>query len=222
MNLKRILSYFTPITILKKESKISKSFEVTWNDGKLVLDTENTNFSYGSLQKVLKKGLFEIGIEEIQNAKNILLLGVAGGSVIQTLVNDFNFKGKITGVDIDEEIIEIGKLYFDLDTFENLEIIISDAEVFVKNNADKYELIIIDIFQDNVMPDFLFEVSFINNLKKRLGHNGNILFNTIVFDRNDVERNKKYENLVTIKFKHYAKIPFVEGFNELFILKNNI
>lgn len=220
MNLKRILSYFTPITILKKESNISKSFEVTWNDGKLVLDTENTNFSYGSLQKVLKKGLFEIGIEEIQNAKNILLLGVAGGSVIQTLVNDFNFKGKITGVDIDEEIIEIGRLYFDLDTFENLEIIISDAEVFVKNNADKYELIIIDIFQDNVMPDFLFEVSFINNLKKRLGHNGNILFNTIVFDRNDVERNKKYENLVTIKFKHYAKIPFVEGFNELFILKN--
>jgi spermidine synthase len=220
MNLKRILSYFTPITILKKESKISKSFEVTWNDGKLVLDTENTNFSYGSLQKVLKKGLLEIGIEEIQNVKNILLLGVAGGSVIQTLVNDFNFKGKITGIEIEEEIIEIGNLYFDLDTFENLEIIISDAEVFVKNNADKYELIIIDIFQDNLMPDFLFEVSFINNLKKRLVDNGNILFNTIVYDRNDVERNKKYENLVTTKFKNYTKTPFVEGFNELFILKN--
>lgn len=220
MNLKRILSYLTPITILKKESKISKIFEVTWNNGKLVLDTKNTNFSYGSLQKVLKKGLLKIGIEEIQNVKNILLLGVAGGSVIQTLVQDFNFKGKITGIEIDEEIIEIGQLYFDLDTFKNLKIIISDAEVFVKNNADKYELIIIDIFQDNIMPDFLFEVSFINNLKKRLGENGNILFNTIAYDRNDVERNKKYENLITTKFKNNTKIPFVEGFNELFIIKN--
>ena len=88
---KKILSYFYPITIYKETSTISKSIEVTLYNGEMLLNTKNTNYSFGSLQKILKKGLLEIGAAEISRMESILILGVAGGSVVQTLVTDFSF-----------------------------------------------------------------------------------------------------------------------------------
>jgi spermidine synthase len=53
--------------------------------------------------------------------QHILILGVAGESVIKTLVNDIKFDGKITGVEIDSAIILIANKYFQLNEIENLE-----------------------------------------------------------------------------------------------------
>ena len=110
--LQKLLSYFIPIIIYKKNSLTSQSLEVTWNNGELVLDSKNTNYSYGSLQRILRKGLKYIGFERIRNFDNILVLGVAGGSVIKTLVDEIKYKGKITGVEIDASVIEIANQYF--------------------------------------------------------------------------------------------------------------
>jgi len=96
--LNKILSFLFPINILKQNSSVSSSLEITWNNGQLVMDSKNTNYSYGSLQRILRRGLQSIGFENIKNLNSILVLGVAGGSVIKTLVNEINFKGEITGV----------------------------------------------------------------------------------------------------------------------------
>ena len=90
--IKRVLSFLLPIKIHQKKSVYSKNLEVTWNNGHLVLDSENTNYSFGSLQRVLKKGLKYIGYERIQNFQSILVLGVAGGSVIETLKKEVKFE----------------------------------------------------------------------------------------------------------------------------------
>jgi spermidine synthase len=71
-------------------------------NGKLVLDSENTNYSYGNLQRILRKGLHTIGLERINKMNKILVLGVEGVSVIKTLTEEFKFKGKIIGVEIDK------------------------------------------------------------------------------------------------------------------------
>ena len=163
---KKILSYFYPITVYNKSSNISKSLEVTLYNGKTLLNTKNTNYSYGSLQSVLKKGLKTISKSEISKMDSILVLGVAGGSVIKTLSIDFEFTKSIVGVELDAEIIEIANTYFDLDKISNFKCISADAEQFVSTCEEKYDLIIIDIFQDTEMPEFLFEVDFINNIKQ--------------------------------------------------------
>ena len=82
--LRKILSYFIPVNIYKKNSAVSKTLEVTLNNGKLVLDSKSTNYSYGSLQRILRKGLQYIGFERIRGFENVLVLGVAAGSVIKT------------------------------------------------------------------------------------------------------------------------------------------
>ena len=156
-NIKKFLSYIIPIKIHQKKSEINNNLEITWNNGQLVLDSKNTNFSYGSLQKVLRFGLQDIGFQKIKNFNHILVLGVAGGSVIKTLVDEIKYRGKITGIEIDGIAITLANEYFGLDKIENLEIIIGDAENFIQATTQKFDLVIIDIFQDNVMPDFLFE-----------------------------------------------------------------
>ena len=62
---KKLLSYFLPITIFKQKSTVSQTIEITWTGGKLVLDSENTNYSYGSLQRILRMGLKTIGYKNI-------------------------------------------------------------------------------------------------------------------------------------------------------------
>jgi spermidine synthase len=216
--IQKLFSYFIPINVYKKNSAVSKSLEVTWNNGELVLDSKNTNYSFGSLQRILRKGLKYIGYERIRNFKNILVLGVAAGSVIKTLVDEIKFEGKIIGVEIDKEIITIANDYFKLDTIPNLEIIIDDAFEFVLKTKDKYDLIIIDIFQDTTMPNFLFEDFFINRVNFLLKTNGFILFNTMVISNKDEERNIEYKT----KFnKNYSlrMYPKVETHNELFTIK---
>jgi spermidine synthase len=216
--IQKLFSYFIPINVYKKNSAVSQSLEVTWNNGELVLDSKNTNYSFGSLQRILRKGLKYIGYERIRNFKNILVLGVAAGSVIKTLVDEIKFEGKITGVEIDKEIITIANDYFRLDTIPNLEIIIDDAFEFVLKTKDKYDLIIIDIFQDTTMPNFLFEDFFINRINYLLKTNGFILFNTMVISNKDEERNIEYKT----KFnKNYSlrMYPKVETHNELFTIK---
>jgi len=216
--LKKILSYLYPITLYKEKSSISETLEVTLYNGKYLLNTKNTNYSYGSLQTVLKKGLLEIGKNNISEMKHILILGVAGGSVVKTLVNDFNFLNKITGVELDQHVINIANKYFNLNTFQNFECVIADAQNFVEETPNKYDLIIIDIFNDKVMPAFLFEKDFIHNTKNLLQKKGFILFNIM-----DSKIQKKIisENY----FNHFEEneyvmkvIKNVERFNDLIII----
>lgn len=215
---KKYLSYILPVKIYQKKSTISKNLEVTWNNGQLVLDSENTNYSFGSLQRILRKGLKYIGYKRIQNFESVLVLGVAGGSVIKTLVDEVKFTGKITGVEIDEEVIKIANSYFKLNEIPNLELVIDDAFEYVLKTKEKYDLIIIDIFQDTTMPNFLFEDFFIKRINFLLKVNGFILFNTMVLGFKDRRRNAIYKS----KFdKNYSvrMYPKIEVHNELFTIK---
>jgi spermidine synthase len=217
--IKRLFSYLIPIKIYEAKSTLSKSIEVTWANGELVLDSLNTNYSYGSLQRILKVGLKNIGYKKITVMDSILVLGVAGGSVIKTLVDEVKFKGKITGVELDSEIIKVANTYFKLDQIKNLEIIIDDAFEFVLKTKDKYDLIIIDIFQDTNMPNFLFETFFINRICYLLKSKGFVLFNTMILNETQNLRNKKYVADFNVdKFK-IRTIPRIEFHNELIVIE---
>ena len=217
--IKKICSYFLPIKIYETKSTLSKSLEVTWSNGELVLDSKNANYSYGSLQRILRVGLKNIGYQRIVTMEQILVLGVAGGSVIKTLVEEIKFKGKIFGVEIDPEVITIANTYFKLNEIKNLNIVIDDAFEYVLKTPRKYDLIVIDIFQDTAMPNFLFETFFINRICFLLNKNGFILFNTMILNDEQNDRNKKYvANFYNPQFK-IRTIPRIENHNELIIIE---
>lgn len=217
--LHKLLSYIIPIKIYKTKSSVSKTIEVTWANGELVMDSENTNYSYGSLQRILRKGLKHLGFDKIAKMDSALVLGVAGGSVIKTLVDEIHFEGQITGVDIDSDIIKIANDYFKLNEIKNLNIIIDDAFEFVLKTKDRYDLIIIDIFQDTTMPNFLFEKFFINRICFLLKNKGVVLFNTMCLTAGDNFRNQNFIKDFSIDDYKIQSIPRVELHNELIIIE---
>lgn len=198
---------------------MSKNLEVTWANGELVLDSKNTNYSYGSLQRILRIGLESIGFETVLKSEHILVLGVAGGSVIKTLSEEIGFKGRITGVEIDSEVLQIANSYFGLDKIPNLEIIVDDASKYVLKDKNKYGLIIVDIFQDTTMPDFLFEDAFQKQICELLDKKGIILFNTMCLTDKDRLRNKEYLSNINSEFYTLRTIPRIERYNELIIIE---
>ncbi|HEX8563376.1 MAG TPA: fused MFS/spermidine synthase [Flavobacterium sp.] len=217
--LKRLLSYIVPINIHQQKSAVSKNLEVTWNNGELVLDSKNTNYSYGSLQRILRKGLLHIGAKRILEMQHILVLGVAGGSVIRTLTDELKYANKITGVEIDQTVVELANTYFGLNKILNLEVVIDDAFEFVLKTKERYDLVIIDIFKDTDMPNFLFEKFFFNRLAHLLNHGGYILFNTMTLNGMHDQRNRDFLSAIPSAGFEAQTIPRVENHNELIVIK---
>jgi len=214
----KIVSYLYPIKVKEISSERSGSLEVTLVNGQLVIDSKNANYSYGSLQQVLKKGLRYIGNEELQKAKNILVLGVAGGSVIKTLRNDFKLKASITGVEIDPDVIDLANSYFKLNSISNLNLIVADAFEFVKTTNTTYDFIIIDIFNDSKMPEELFNNDFWLHIYKSLNNDGKCLFNTIYTSQKDSLRNQELNSFLKNLFKSSKQLK-THRINELFVLE---
>jgi spermidine synthase len=216
---KKYLSYLYPITIHREANSYSKVLEVTWVNGKLVLDSKHTNYSFGSLQRILRKGLLQIGKEQFNNMGQILVLGVAGGSVIDTLVNEFKVTAQITGIELDEKIIELSNTYFGLNQYQNVTIFHHEAFEFVLKTTKKYDLIIIDVFEDTHMPGFLFEKFFQFRLAQIVNSGGYVIFNTMILKDTDRVRNEMYLKELDPSTFSYRLLPKVEDHNELIILK---
>ncbi|RKE98979.1 spermine/spermidine synthase [Ichthyenterobacterium magnum] len=162
-----------PIT-RKVKSEYSGHLEITWHNGKKYLNTKNANYSYGSLQAILKFGLKKI---DLKNVCSVLLLGLGGGSVIETLRDDFKYTKSITAVDIDPVIINLAKKEFNHQLDQNLSIICSDAIDYIKQNSELFDLIIIDLFIDIEVPDQFLHLSFWKNIMASKSTNGAIIFN---------------------------------------------
>jgi cyclopropane fatty-acyl-phospholipid synthase-like methyltransferase len=217
--LRRLLSYLYPLNVHTRKSAISKTIEITWANGQLVLDSKNTNYSYGSLQRVLRLGLKNIGFEKVRPMPEILVLGVAGGSVIKTLVDEIGCKGRITGVEIDADIIKVANEYFGLDQIPNLEITIDDAFEFALKTKKHYDLIIIDVFQDTEMPNFLFQKFFAERLGFLAKKGGFILFNTMTLNGDHDSRNERYLSYFPKESFDCRCLPRLENHNEVIIIE---
>lgn len=190
----------------KVTSKFNDTLEITWYNGKKHLNTKNANYSYGSLQAILKFGLEKIDLKHINS---ILLLGLGGGSVIETLRQDFNYQKQITAIDIDPVIIDIAKTEYQLESNSNTTIICEDALQFVKNNSTKYDLIIIDLFIDVTVPKQFLELSFWENVVNSKSTNGVLLFNASL----EKEKSSQLQSVIEFLKTKVYKVDIYDNVN---------
>lgn len=174
--MKRLLSYIYPIT-KTISSKYNGDLEVTWYNGKKHLNSKNANYSYGSLQRILKFGVEKVTLSKVDS---ILILGMGGGSVIETLRNDFNYLKKITAVEIDPVIINIANTEYGIIENNNLNIHCIDAYDFLKTNHSLFDLIIVDLYIDLNVPDKFLKLEFWEAVLRAKSLRGDVIFNASV------------------------------------------
>lgn len=106
------------------------------------------------VERVWKKALQEVvSPRQDHLLRKVLILGLGCG-VAAKLISEKYPKAKITGVEIDPQMIDIGRRYFSLGGIPNLKVICADAKDFFRNNKVKYDLILVDAYIGNRAADF--------------------------------------------------------------------
>lgn len=176
--LKFLLSFLFPVKVTKTSSRFNPVLEVCIENGKYVMNSQNANYSFGSLHRIFLKAFERLKIKD-RKIKNVLCLGLGAGSIPDLLKKKFQPGCRITAVEIDEKVIELAKKYFNIQQFHDLDIICDDAFNFVKKCNSRFDLIIMDIFIDNVVPPQFETEDFLASVKKIMSRESLFIFNTM-------------------------------------------
>lgn len=126
--------------------------------------------SGGMVEEIWRSTLKNLRTKEI---KNCLILGLGGGTAAK-LIRKYWPDAEITGVEIDPEMVELGRKYLGLD---DTEVIIQDAYEFMKKNKEKYDLVIVDLYVGDKFPEKFEKEEFL----KKLTQNRLVIFNRLYF-----------------------------------------
>ncbi len=111
---------------------------------------------------------------------NILVIGLGGGSIPATLTELFP-AATIDVVEIDEAVNRVAKAYFAFRETPRMKVAVMDGRVFVKRailSKDRYDLIILDAFTGDYIPEHLMTVEFLTEVKSILKDGGVLVANT--------------------------------------------
>jgi spermidine synthase len=175
-------SYLLGRIVERTQSNINSFLEVVHVNGKYILNSENANYSYGTLQKV-----FEIEFNRLNIIKrpirDVLILGFGAGSIASILLDKYRLNCNITGVEKDQKVIYLANKYFNVQKFKNTEIICADAYDFMINNKTLYDLIIVDVYINCLVPVNIESELFLSQVKKSLKEKGLVIFNKMIFNK---------------------------------------
>jgi hypothetical protein len=194
-----ITSFVQGKTLYTTQSPINPHLEVRYMNGRLTLNAQNANYSFGNLHRVFYDTFEEFQVYQ-RPIRNALILGLGAGSIVKILVEDYGHQCPIKGVEIDPEVIRLGRDYFELDRYQNLQILQQDAFEYVETAQDRFDLIAVDLFLDRQVPEQAETAQFVERLSQLLAPRGLLVFNRM-FD-------KGYERTQTQHFLELFEIFF--------------
>ncbi|MCB9260791.1 MAG: fused MFS/spermidine synthase [Flavobacteriales bacterium] len=196
--LKWVVSFVWPIVLERRKDQFVQ-LEIELNRGKLLLNTTNANYSYGNLQ-LAYKGLFYEEPFEWEKIKTSLILGFGAGGVCK-LIYEKNPECRQTAIEISEVVVQMYHTYFK--PIPNVNIIVDDAELFVLNSNEKYDLIIVDVYNDLDVPEQFHKIEFVRGLRELLNVDGFVIFNKVCSTLN---QKQQFQNLILTFSQYFKKV----------------
>ena len=107
-----------------------------------------------------------------------LIIGLAGGTVSRAYAQLYPYI-QIDGVEIDPEILEVGKQYFGINAEEQptLTPIAADGRTFLKRTVEHYDFIYIDAYKQPYIPFHLATQEFFREVQQHLEEGGIVAIN---------------------------------------------
>jgi len=156
-------TFLVPKIYRLPDSKYNRNISVVKGFGEPTLVSDDLIESGHLLTHIWKTGITRLLPKEF-SPQSILLLGLGGGSNT-ILVRKMYPQAKITVIEIDPQMVDIAYKFFGLKKHKNLEIIVDDAEYYVKNLGSKrFDLILVDCFVGKFIPASLQQINFIKSL----------------------------------------------------------
>lgn len=146
------------------------------------------------VEKIWKIAFSDIEYQ-ISDIRICLILGLGAGTVAKLLTQKYP-SIKITSIEIDPGIIQLGFKYFNLKETASLHIIVTDAIDWI-NNLDvtlhrEFDLILIDIYKGDLFPKEAESEKFLKTLKKILSPKGMVIINCLYYHVSDKQQANEF------------------------------
>ncbi len=140
-------------------------------------------------------------LPSLYSSPKVLLIGLGGGTIPYQMNHLFGNKVKIDAVEIDPNMVKASKAFLPGKIDAN--IMVEDGFTYVAKCKNKYDVIILDSFKVDSIPDPFFEEKFIENVYNALTDNGVLAIN-YTFKTTGLLRQHSYKATMRKRFKVYA------------------
>lgn len=188
---KYTLSYILDIHLECIRSPFEYDLTICLSKGKIQLIADNAVYSWEEKYENFYEAFRQINWQQEQ-IESTLILGMGLGSIPQMLESSFNYKGTYTCVEIDEEVVYLAHKYTMHKLKNPAEILVTDAFVFVQTTERTFDLICLDIFVGETIPQQFLTAPFLQTLKERLNTNGILMINMLTNSMQNRSRSKQY------------------------------
>ncbi len=125
--------------------------------------------------------------EDATTPTKILVLGNGSGTYATQCERYFD-NVEVTGVEIDEKITDLARKYFELP--KDIDVVTYDGRAYLNVIEDKYDVIMVDAYQDITIPFQMSSVEFFTLVRDHLTDNGVMVVNLNM--RSDTPTNINY------------------------------
>jgi spermidine synthase len=209
--IKKLLSHIGPFMIARYDSALSGPLDVRLEKGHLALNSAHANYSFSRIHAIMRIAIRSSTIASKHDGQ-ILNLGMAAGTSVQVIREDLKLDYHIVSVEKDPVIIEIAKTHFNIQRFENHQIIEADARDYLKASTQLFDLIIVDVFIDTQVPAHIKSEGFIGLVINHLKPDGQAVFNHM-----KVKGEHSYAELLGAHPGQVQKVKLKEPYNEVLI-----
>jgi spermidine synthase len=122
-----------------------------------------------------------------QPPRRVAILGNAAGTTARAY-EEFFPRTRVDGVEIDPELSDIGREYFDMNN-PRLHLYHEDARPFLRRSDARYDVISVDAYRQPYIPFYLTTVEFFETVRDRLAPGGVLIVNAgHPEDQDDLEK----------------------------------
>lgn len=107
--------------------------------------------------------------------KSVAILGNAAGTTARAYRHFFP-ETRVTGVEIDGELAEIGRRWFAMDE-ANIKVVNADARPFLRATDQKFDMLMLDAYRQPYIPFYLTTAEFFNLAASRVNRGGSVIVN---------------------------------------------
>ena len=200
----KLNSDFHNIKVVKNEIGCFLHYKDTYQAGFI-----NTDFYKGNLPYI---NYFLISYFLKSNAQKILLIGMGSGKLINDIEFLFDNLKAIDVVDLEENIVDIAVKYFNFHSSDKFNFILQDGITYLMNCRKKYDIIIVDVANNDGIDLRFLSDDYFSAVKKCLKKDGIFVSNMCASPDFDNEKN--------IFFKKYFPV-YKKYFNNNLIFKGN-
>lgn len=185
------MSYLWEIHIESAPSSINPHLYVSLKWGRYQLSTANAIYSFEDKYDNFFNSFIQLDLDKLPGSR-VLILGLGLASIPFMLEKKFEKSFEYTAVELDSAVIFLASKYALDELLSPMHVVETDARRFIEIDYHEYDLIIMDVFVDDIIPEEMEQLAFLKSIKARLHPDGLFMYNRLAHHEKDKEASKKY------------------------------